>query len=588
MTTVGVYTLTYSVSDSSGNAATPVYRTITIVDTQAPTITLVGNPTIDIQAGTTYVDPGFTATDIYDGDLTAQVLVTGTVDTSILGAITLSYDVSDSSNNDAPTKTRTVRVVDTTKPVITLQGADEILLEVGDSFTEPGYTATDNYDGIITNNVIVANSVDTTTPGQYIITYNLVDSQGNIADEKTRTIVVGSPPNITLNGPSVITIEVGNTYTDQGALASDDDDGSLGSTSDTPSLISVNGVEDVNTGLIGTYYIQYSVTDSDGNTTIVQRTVNVVDTTPPTITLGDDSDIEIEVFSDPYVDNTIVTVSDNYDSATTLTPSDVVVTDNINENVVGTYTISFNLVDSSANAASTKIRTVRVVDTTAPELILIGDSTIFISKGSVYTEQGATATDNYDGVITGDVITSGNVNNNQIGTYTITYNVKDAAENPAAPITRTVTVGPNVDATATPNPACFGETVTLGSTNTDLVDENGDAYRFEWSATPSTGTLLDTQHIITVSVTQNTIFRLEVYDVNDVLVGSDESEVEVNPLPVYSIQSNTTLCAGDTIDLGDGINAETGFTYQWSSLNGYSSTLANPPPHTPQPMILSL
>ncbi|GIR81612.1 MAG: hypothetical protein CM15mP83_3380 [Flavobacteriaceae bacterium] len=121
----------------------------------------------------------------------------------------------------------------------------------------------------------------------------------------------------------------------------------------------------------------------------------------------------------------------------------------------------------------------------------------------------------------------------------------------------------------------------MGSTNTDLVDENGDAYRFEWSATPSTGTLLDTQHIITVSVTQNTIFRLEVYDVNDVLVGSDESEVEVNPLPVYSIQSNTTLCAGDTIDLGDGINAETGFTYQWSSLNGYSSTLANPPPHTP-------
>ncbi|GIR81610.1 MAG: hypothetical protein CM15mP83_3360 [Flavobacteriaceae bacterium] len=190
LTTVGVYTLTYSVSDSSGNAATPVYRTITIVDTQAPTITLVGNPTIDIQAGTTYVDPGFTATDIYDGDLTAQVLVTGTVDTSILGAITLSYDVSDSSNNDAPTKTRTVRVVDTTKPVITLQGADEILLEVGDSFTEPGYTATDNYDGIITNNVIVANSVDTTTPGQYIITYNLVDSQGNIADEKLAPLLL--------------------------------------------------------------------------------------------------------------------------------------------------------------------------------------------------------------------------------------------------------------------------------------------------------------------------------------------------------------------------------------------------------------
>ena len=132
----------------------------------------------------------------------------------------------------------------------------------------------------------------------------------------------------------------------------------------THQFILVNGLEDVNTGLIN-YYIQYSVTDSDGNTTIVQRTVNVVDTTPPTITLGDDSDIEIEVFSDPYVDNTIVTVSDNYDSTTTLTSSDVVVTDNINENVVGTYTISFNLLDSSSNAATTKTRTVTVVDTTA-------------------------------------------------------------------------------------------------------------------------------------------------------------------------------------------------------------------------------
>ena len=136
-------------------------------------------------------------------------------------------------------------------------------------------------------------------------------------------------------------------------------------------------------------------------------------------------------------------------------------------------------------------------------------------------------------MINGDVITSGSVNNNQIGSYTLTYNVEDAAGNAAAPITRTVTVGPSVDATASPNPACFGETVTLGSTNTDLVDENGDAYRFEWSATPPTGTLLDTQHIITATVTQNTLFRLEVYDVNDVLVGFDEGEVEVNPLPVY-------------------------------------------------------
>ena len=67
---------------------------------------------------------------------------------------------------------------------------------------------------MITVNVIVANNVDITTPGQYIVTYNLIDSQGNIAVEKTRTIIVGSPPIITLNGPSVITLKL-ETPTDQ-------------------------------------------------------------------------------------------------------------------------------------------------------------------------------------------------------------------------------------------------------------------------------------------------------------------------------------------------------------------------------------
>ena len=42
-----------------------------------------------------------------------------------------------------------------------------------------------------------------------------------------------------------------------------------------------------------------------------------------------------------------------------------------------------------------------------------------------------------------------------------------------------------------------------------------------------------------------------------------------------------TICEGDSINLGDGVTSQTGFSYQWSSLNGFNSTLANPPPHTP-------
>lgn len=63
----------------------------------------------------------------------------------------------------------------------------------------------------------------------------------------------------------------------------------------------------------------------------------------------------------------------------------------------------------------------------------------------VYTDAGATASDNVDGDITGDIITVNPVNTLAIGVYTITYNVTDNAGNDAAEITRTVNV---VDTTA--------------------------------------------------------------------------------------------------------------------------------------------
>jgi hypothetical protein len=100
--------VTYTVSDASGNQAT-VTRAIFYHDPIAPTITLNGNETLVVMKGSTYEDPGFTAQDNCDGDITNRVTVTGQVDTGKVGTYELTYTVTDSYGNEATAK-RSVRV----------------------------------------------------------------------------------------------------------------------------------------------------------------------------------------------------------------------------------------------------------------------------------------------------------------------------------------------------------------------------------------------------------------------------------------------------------------------------------------------
>ncbi|WP_298500593.1 immunoglobulin-like domain-containing protein, partial [uncultured Algibacter sp.] len=68
-------------------------------------------------------------------------------------------------------------------------------------------------------------------------------------------------------------------------------------------------------------------------------------------------------------------------------------------------------------------------------------SVIDLNVGDTYSEQGATATDDLDGDITANIVIGGDVvDTNTAGTYLITYNVSDAAGNPATQVVRTVNV----------------------------------------------------------------------------------------------------------------------------------------------------
>lgn len=98
----------YRVSDSSGNT-TEVRRPIKYGDNTPPELQLLGSSSITIDAGTSFKDPGFTAVDNIDGDISGKVKVSGSVDIYIPGTYKIRYSVIDSFGNVAEA-TRTVVV----------------------------------------------------------------------------------------------------------------------------------------------------------------------------------------------------------------------------------------------------------------------------------------------------------------------------------------------------------------------------------------------------------------------------------------------------------------------------------------------
>ncbi|WP_159101530.1 immunoglobulin-like domain-containing protein, partial [Listeria riparia] len=161
----GAYDVTYEVTDSDGNKGT---FTRHVIVEEAPVIT--GEATTKLNPNSTF-DPMsmMQATDKEDGDITAKIqVVSNSVDTSKPGNYEVTYEVTDTDGNQA-TFTRTVKV--TEAPVI----AGEATTKLNpNSVFDPMSTmqATDKEDGDITAKIqVVSNSVDTSKPGNYEVTY---------------------------------------------------------------------------------------------------------------------------------------------------------------------------------------------------------------------------------------------------------------------------------------------------------------------------------------------------------------------------------------------------------------------------------
>ncbi|MDC0714355.1 choice-of-anchor A family protein [Stigmatella sp. ncwal1] len=106
------YLLSYVATDSAGNRSAPAVLTVAVEDTLNPVLTLTGaNPQV-IACGTQYVDPGATAVDRCDGDLTSKITVSHNVNPSAVGQYAASYGVTDRVGHMAAAN-RQVRVAAT-------------------------------------------------------------------------------------------------------------------------------------------------------------------------------------------------------------------------------------------------------------------------------------------------------------------------------------------------------------------------------------------------------------------------------------------------------------------------------------------
>lgn len=510
------------------------------VDNAKPILNVGGQPSVNLECGDPYTAPAATANDNRDGNLTAQIQVTGSVDNQVPDTYVLSYSVSDTAGNTA-TVTREVIVADSLKPEIGIVEDNPANVILGSAYTDAGATATDKCDGDLTDDIVTTGSVNPNAVGTYFMYYNVTDSAGFAADEAIRQVNV-----IDLSVPNVVSVDVVDgltvnvvyskdmtgatglldtaTYTLSGsgqgtlsaqpaavsavdgttvqlswpasqemfnggairitvdaalkdihgeAIVNTVAESSAGGVGVAPVItmnaadetldcgvdsfanpaasaldnvdgavaVVVDGDDAVDMAVPGVYTITYTASDAAGNTATASRVVTVADLSAPVIALEGDATVELAC-GDSY-EELGATASDACEGD--LSNAVVIGGDVVDTTVADVYVVTYDVADSGERAAVQVTRTVTVVDNDAPDFTLNGDAAVEIECGEAYEELGATAVDVCDGDLSGAVTIGGDAVDTSVAgeSFVVTYDVSDAAGNAAAQLTRTVTVVDN-------------------------------------------------------------------------------------------------------------------------------------------------
>jgi len=415
---------------------------------------------------------------------------------------------------------------------------------------------------------------------------------------------------VALNGPASQTVECRTGFTDQGATATDKDGNSLSVTTtvtvpDPGGAVDQNGdavqvpVSGVDPNTPNTYTITYSATDGT-TTATATRVVQVVDTTPPVITLAGTSGftpqtVQVTVVNDDgttsVVTETILVATvechTNF-TAPTATAADgcdnhavaVTTSGSVDANTPGTYEIVYTATDAAGNDTESRVR-VTVVDTTAPTITAPPAVTLYTGPGA--TSCGVTVSDidaalgtatAIDSCSSSVTVTRNGVpaGNTFTGTTTITYTATDASGNHSS-ATQTVTVVDNTPPTITAPPAVTvtadpltcAMNVPLGTPTTNdncsvaSVTNNAPS-SFHSGTTTVTWTVTDTSG--------NTATATQLVTVNDVtppvltVLGASPLTVECHTTFDDPGATATDACDGSVaVSASNNVNVNTPGTY---------------------------
>ena len=372
-------------------------------------ITITGNLITNISKNSVYTDAGATTNSAYSIQSTIS-----TVDNTQCGFYTVTYTANENSN--IATAIRQVNV----NPGVQFNNLN-YFIERYDSYVEQGITISDGDGYELTIDTSNASEYKINNMYQIDIVYNLNNDNTGHSASYVREIMVydNVSPTGELNNPSLTTVERFGTYSDPTPGVINLDPGSY---------IAATDLSNVDTTLThnSTFDVIYDLGDGVNNTYLI-RTVTVVDTTPPSGSVANQS-YQLERFA-PYTEYGV----ENLDTGTYLAGTD---TSNVDNTLAhsSTFDVVYDLGDDASNTYL--IRTVTVVDTTPP----VGEvnySTYSLERLGVYTDQGVTNLD--AGTYLANTDTS-NVDNtlSRGSTFDVIYDIGDDLSNLI--LTRTVTI----------------------------------------------------------------------------------------------------------------------------------------------------
>jgi len=412
--------------DTTTDDSTPVETTgtVTVQDTTPPTVTAPANVSTSTNdpGGKTVTYGSAGANDVVDGPLTPTCSPASGSNFPV-GTTTVTCSATDAhGNTGSDSFTVTVTLNDTTPPVVTVPADFSVDTESSGGRTVTfSASANDNVDGPLPASCSPS-SGSTFPVGTTKVTCTATDSHGNTGSadfDVTVNLVDHTAPVISVPASfSVNTPNPSGTTVTYSASANDNLDGPI-----TPSCTPASG----STFPLGPTSVTCTATDSHGNS--AQKgftvTVNLVDTTPPVITVP-------ASFSRNTPDPSGATVTysasahDNVDGAISPTCSPA----SGSKFPVGPNTVTCSATDAHGNTAQKSFTiTVVLVDTTAPVITVPDDisATTPDPAGAAVTYT-ASATDNLDGPITPDCTpASGAVF--VVGTTIVTCTAKDAHGN---------------------------------------------------------------------------------------------------------------------------------------------------------------